>query len=82
MSDPRVEQITQALLSNQSGGRLDEIRVYIGPSRQFGQGFGDFIRNALRTAAPVIMRVAKTFLSLAPSHYKTGTQSVTHLNRH
>ena len=29
-------------------------------SRQFGHGFGDFIRNALRTAAPVIMRVAKT----------------------
>ena len=62
MSDPRVEHITQALLSNQSGGGLDDICVYIGPSRQFGQGFGDFIRNALRTAVPVIMRVAKTLL--------------------
>ena len=31
MSDLRVKQITQALLSNQSGGGLDDIRVYIGP---------------------------------------------------
>ena len=50
MFDPRVEQITQALFSNQSGGGLDDIRVYMGSSRQVGQGFGDFIRNALRTA--------------------------------
>ena len=32
MSDPRVKQITQALPSNQSGGRLDDICVYMGPS--------------------------------------------------
>ena len=60
MSDPRVEQIRKALLNNQSGSGLDGISVYMGPSRQFGQGFGDFICNALRTAAPVIMLVAKT----------------------
>ena len=60
MSDPRVEQITNALLSSQSGGGLNDICVYMGPSRQFGQGFGDFVRNALCTAAPIIMRVANT----------------------
>ena len=37
MYDFCVEQITQAFLSNQSGDGLDDIRVYIGPSRQFGQ---------------------------------------------
>ena len=68
MSDSRVEQITKALLSNQSGGGLDDIPVYMGPSCQFGQRFCGFIRNALRTAAPLIMRVAKTLLSPAPSH--------------
>ena len=70
MSDPRVEQITKALLCNRSGGGLDDIRVYMGPSRQFGQGFGNFIRNALRTAAPVIMRVAKTL-------FKSSSESLT-----
>ena len=73
MSDSRVEQITQALFSNQSGGSLDDIRVYMGPSRQFGQGFGDFICNALRTAAPVIMRVAKTL-------FKSSSESLTNGN--
>lgn len=72
MSDPRVEQITKALLSNQSGGGLDDIRVYMGPSRQFGQGFGDFIRNALRTAVPVIMRVAKTLFKSSSESLKDG----------
>ena len=72
MSDPRVEQITQALLSNQSGGGLDDICVYIRPSRQFGHGFGDFIRNALRTAAPVIMLVAKTLFKSSSDLLKDG----------
>ena len=65
MSDPRVKQITHALLSNQSGGGLDDIRVYMGPSRQFKQGFGYFICNAFSTATPVIMHLAKTLLSSA-----------------
>ena len=72
MSDPRVEQITQALLSNQSGGGLDEIRVYMGPSRQFGKGFGDFIRNSLRKTAPVIMRVEKTLSKFSSESLKDG----------
>ena len=58
MSNPCVDQITQAFLSNQSEGELEDICVYMGPSRQFGHGFSDFICNALRTKAPVIMRVA------------------------
>ena len=72
MSDFRVEQITQALLSNQSEGGLDDIRVYMGPSRQFGQGFGDFICNALRTAACVIMRVAQTLFKSSSESLKDG----------
>ena len=81
MSDYRVEQITQAILSNQSKGGLYDIRVYMGPSRQFGQEFGDYIRNAFRKAAPVIMRVATTLFKSSSKSLKTGTQSVTHLNR-
>ena len=72
MCDPRVEQITKASTSNQSGGKLDDIRVYMGLNRQFGQGFGDFIRNAVRTAAPVIMRVAKTLFKFSSESLKDG----------
>ena len=72
MSDFRVEQITNAFLSNQSGGGLDDIRVNMGPSRHFGQRFGDYIRNALRTAALVIMRVAKTLFKSSSESLKDG----------
>ena len=72
MSDPRVEQITQAILSNQSEGGLDDISVYMKPSWKFAQGFADLIRNALRTAAPVIMRVAKTLLKYNSESLKDG----------
>ena len=72
MSDPRVSQITHILLSNQSGNGFDDIRVYMGPSRQFGQKFGDFIRNALCTAAPVILRVAKTLFKSSSESIKDG----------
>ena len=72
MSDPRVEQITQALFSNQSGGGLDDICLYMGPSRQFGQGVGYFIRNALRTDEPVIMRVATTLVKSSSESLKDG----------
>ena len=72
MSYPRVEQITHAHFSNQSRGGLFDIRVYMGPSRQLGQGFGDFICNALRTAAPVIMRVAKTLFKSSSESLKGG----------
>ena len=69
MSDPRVEQIKQALIGGQSGGGLHDIRVYMGPCRQYGQGFGDFIRNIFRAVTPVIMRVGKTL-------FRTSTESV------
>ena len=72
MSYHRVEQITRALLSNQSGGGLYDIRVYMGPSRQFAQGFGDFIRNAFFTAARVILRFAKTLFKSSSESLKDG----------
>ena len=82
MSDPRLEQITQALLSNQPGGGLDDIRVYMGPSRQLGQGFGDFIRNALSTTAFVIMRVAKTLFKSSSESLNDGNSIGDILNWH
>ena len=72
MSDLRVRQITQARFSNQSGDRLDDICVYMGPIRQFSQGFSDFIRNAFRSAAPVIMSVAKTLFKSSSESLKDG----------
>ena len=45
----------------------------MGPSRQFGQGFGDFIRNALRTVVHVIMRVAMTLFKSSIESLKDGT---------
>jgi len=38
MSDPRVEQMKLAMSGEQSGGGLDDIRVYMGFSKQAGQG--------------------------------------------
>ena len=73
MSDPRVEQIKQALIGGQSGSGLDDIRVYMGPSRQYGQGFGDFIRNIFRTVTPVIMRVGKTLFKTSAESLKEGS---------
>ena len=68
MSDPRVEQITQAFLSNQSRGGLDDICVYMAPSGQFGQGFGDFIRMPSVRRRPLLCVSQKLCLSPAPSH--------------
>ena len=59
MSDPRVEQIKQALIGGHSGSGLVYIRAYMGPSRQYGQGCRDFIRNIFRSVTPVIMPVGK-----------------------
>ena len=73
MSDPRVEEIKQALIANQSARGLDDICVYMGPSRQYGQGFGDFIRNVIHTAAPVVMRIAKTLFKTSSDSLKEGS---------
>ena len=43
MSDPRVEQLKLALSGEQSGGGLDDIRVYMGSTKQVGQGLGDLL---------------------------------------
>ena len=68
MSDPCVEQIKQALLSGQSGSGLDEIRVYMGPRRQYGEGFGDICM-----VMPVIMRVAKTLFKTSSESLNNGS---------
>ena len=70
MSDLRVKQIKQALIGGQSGSELDDIRVYMGPSRQYDQGFGYFIRNIFRTVTPVIMRVGNTLLKSSAESLK------------
>ena len=46
--------------------------VNMGPSRQICLAFGDFIHNAFRTAAPVIMRVAKTLFNFSSESLKDG----------
>ena len=73
MSDLRVEEIKQALIVNQSGTGLDDIRVYMRPSRQYCQGFGDFIGNVIHTAAPVVMRIAKTLFKTSSDSLKKGS---------
>ena len=73
MSDPRVEEIKKALIANQSGSGLDDIRVYMGPSRQYGQGFNDFVRNIIHTAAPIVMRIAKTCFKTSSDSLKEGS---------
>ena len=81
MSDPRVKQIKQALIGGQSRGGLDDIRVYMGPSRQYGQGFVDIICNIFRTVTPVIMRVGKTLFKISAKSLKKAARLVTHLSR-
>ena len=69
MSYPRVEQIKQALIGGNSRCGLDDIRVYMGFSRQYVQNCGDFIRIIFCTVTPVIMRVGKTL-------FKTSVESL------
>ena len=73
MTDPRIEEIKQALIANQSGSGLDDIRVYMGHSRQYGQGFGDYLRNVIHTAVPVVMRIAKTLFKTSSDSLKEGS---------
>ena len=69
MSEPLVEQIKQALLSGESGSGLNDIRVYIRPSRQYGQGFGDIICRLM----PDIMRVAMTLITTYSESLNNGS---------
>lgn len=73
MSDPRVEQIKLALKGQQSGGGLDDIRVYMGPSRQVGRGFGDFVKNIGMKIIPVIVRTAKKLFTSSSEALKDGS---------
>ena len=72
MSDLCVEQIKETLIVSQSGSRIDDIRV-MGSSRQFNQGFGDFICNICFTVTPVIMRVGKTLFKTSAESIKEGS---------
>ena len=73
MSNQRVEKIKQALIANQSKRRLDYIRVYMKPSRQYGHDFGNFVRNVIHTAAPVVMRIAKTLFITSSDSLKISS---------
>jgi hypothetical protein len=71
MSDPRVEQIKLALSGEQSGGGLDDIRVYTGP-KQGGQGIGGILKSIFHTIAPVVLRVGKTLFKSSSQALKDG----------
>lgn len=75
MSDPRVEQMKLALSGEQSGGGLDDIRVYTGPTKQIGQGLGDLLGHFGRFArwvAPIAMRIGKTLFKSSSAALKDG----------
>ena len=71
MSDPRVEQMKLALSGEQSGGGLDDIRVYTGP-KQNGGGFGDLIGRFVRWIAPTALKVGKTLFKTSSAALKDG----------
>ena len=73
MSDPRVEQLKLALSGEQSGGGLDDIRVYMGSPKQVGNGLGDLLGRFGRWAAPIVMRVGKTLFKSSSSALKEGS---------
>ena len=72
MSDPRVELIKQALSGEQTGGGLDDIRVFMGLSKQIGRGFGEVIRNIGLNIAPILFRAAKTLFKTSSESLKDG----------
>ena len=72
MSDPRVEQMKLALSGEQSGAGLDDIRVYMGPSKQGGGGLGDLIGRFVRWIAPTALRAGKTLLKSSSESLKDG----------
>ena len=45
----------------------------MGSSRQYGQGFGDFIRNVIHTAAPKVIKIAKTLFKTSSDSLKEGS---------
>ena len=81
MFNPRVEQIKQAQIGGKPGSGLDDIRVYMRPSRQYNQGVGDFIRNIFRTVRPVIMHVNNTWVKTSAESLKKAASLMTLLSR-
>ena len=71
MSDPRVEQMKLALSGEQSGGGLDDIRVYTGP-KQNGGGVGDLLGRFVRWIAPAALKVGKTLFKSSSAALKDG----------
>lgn len=72
MADQRVAYFKQAL-SGQFGGGLGDIRVYTGvPRYQYGQGFGDVLRNIFKSFIPVAMNVGKSFFNSGSAALDSG----------
>ena len=72
MGEVSVEDL-KAVLRGQSGGGLDDIRVYMGaPRYQYGQGFGDVVRGIFRSVFPVLVRAGKTLFKSSADALKEG----------
>ena len=73
MSDPRVEQMKLALSGEQSGAGLEDIRVYMGSPKQYGQGIGDLLGRFGRWFAPLALKVGKTLFKSSSDALKDGS---------
>ena len=75
MSDPRVEQLKLVMSGEQSGGGMDDIRVYMGPTRQSGQGLGGILAPIARFGrwlAPIALKIGKSIFSNSSAALKDG----------
>ena len=72
MSDPQVKQNKQAVIGQQSGGGLNDIRVYMGPSKQIGRGFGNVFKNIGMKIIPVVISTAKKWFTSSSEAFKYG----------
>jgi hypothetical protein len=75
MSDPRVEQMKLAMSGEQSGGGLDDIRVYMGPSKQAGQGLSGILGSLGRLGrwiTPIALKIGKRLIKSSSEALKDG----------
>jgi hypothetical protein len=75
MSDPRVEQLKLAMSGEQSGGGLDDIRVYMGSPKQSGQGLGGLLGPLARFGrfiAPIALKIGKKIFKSSSDALKDG----------
>lgn len=72
MDEVSVEDL-KATIKGQTGGGLEDIRVYMGaPRYQYGQGFGNVIRGIFRSVFPVLIRAGKTLFRSSADALKDG----------